>query len=88
MTLPSPLPETSDWITSARPILNGIRSYLANKYNPLPPGSVIQVVYSGSGPWGSRPTSRTDLVVWWVGGPESTKPAGALANDLHLPNAD
>lgn len=89
MSLPSsPIPQTSDWIDNARPWLNNIRAYLADKFNPLPDGTTIQVTYPGTGGWPARPTTRPDIPVWWIGGPESLRPAGAKPGDVHLPNAE
>lgn len=44
----------------------------------LPAQSVITQVYSGAAP--SRPTARTDVVVWWIG--PSPQPAGMITNDI------
>ncbi|WP_052590799.1 hypothetical protein [Luteipulveratus mongoliensis] len=55
----------------------------AGNYTPtiadLPATSTLAVHWTGSA-WPSRPTSRTDITVQWVGG--STAPSGALSGDL------
>lgn len=47
----------------------------------LAAASLIRVVFSGT--WPSRPTSRTDVYVDWVGG--TTQPPGMLAGDTWTP---
>lgn len=51
-----------------------------------PAGTIMQVTWNGVG-WPSRPTVRTDVIVWWIGGSAETPPAGALASDIHWPDA-
>ena len=47
----------------------------------LPAGSVVYARYNtGTSSWPARPTSRTDIMVHWVGGDDSTPPSGAIAN--------
>lgn len=70
-----------------------VTSALAGKANSshshgiadLPAGTTITVSFSGT--WPARPTARTDVVVFWVGGTTGAPPAGALAGDIHLPDA-
>lgn len=45
----------------------------------LLPGTTITVNHTAA-----RPTSRTDVIIIWVGG--TTRPAGALGADIHLPD--
>lgn len=56
--------------------------YLPASWTPdiadLPAGSIIRVL----APTGTRPTSRTDVTVWWIG--HTTQPGGALQNDVWL----
>ena len=49
----------------------------------IPAGSVLTVAISGT-VWPARPTSRTDVTVWWVGGTE--RPPGAIVGDIHTPD--
>lgn len=45
----------------------------------LPAGSVLYARYNANtNSWPARPTSRTDIMVQWVGGDESNPPAAAL----------
>lgn len=47
----------------------------------LPAGSVLYARYdTTSSTWPARPTARTDIMVHWVGGDDTTPPPGALAN--------
>lgn len=50
-------------------------------YNDLPAGMIVIAEHDGTN-WPARPTSRTDLIVQWVG--PDTVPAGMLSNDLRL----
>lgn len=49
----------------------------------LPSGTTVTAVFNAT--WPVRPTSRTDIVVLWIGGTEA--PANALTNDLWIRNA-
>lgn len=52
-------------------------------YDGLPSGTMVNVVYDEIGEvWPSRPTSRADIVVVWIG-PDSD-PSGMLLTDLHM----
>lgn len=47
----------------------------------LPAGTTITVLHSGTA-WPTRPTSRTDVTVIWVGGTTETPPPGESTTDL------
>lgn len=57
----------------------------AGDYKPSladqPAGTTLTVRWNGSA-WPTRPTSRTDVTVFWVG--SEVHPDGALAGDLHF----
>ncbi|NKG21121.1 hypothetical protein [Paeniglutamicibacter terrestris] len=60
----------------------------AGNYTPpiadLPAGVLLSVVYSAG--WAARPTSRTDITVYWIGGTEGTPPSGMITNDIWTVN--
>lgn len=49
----------------------------------LPAGTTVTAVFNTT--WPARPTSRTDIVVLWIGGTEA--PTNALTNDMWIRNA-
>src|SRR5690606_4257571 len=59
----------------------------------IPPGSIIQIDYEGETGWiydgtpvTTRPTNRTDIRVWAIGG--TNPPAFAITGDVHVPEAE
>ena len=48
----------------------------------MPAGTIIAAKWTGSA-WPTRPTSRTDVTVQWIGGSESNPPPG-ISGDVWL----
>lgn len=64
---------------SPLPIVDGVQVDSAVTYADLPAGTTLTVQHDGSA-WPARPTSRADLIVYWIG--PDTVPSGMLTTDV------